>query len=480
MASTAKKTAKAKVAAVKPSGVIGATPLANMAACVADANAAVRDRDPGPADPRDFADLMARLPAARAKLAPIYQSGMFDPYVATLTGLGAAGFGRILAADVNNEGQGRLMLDLAQALLQPAEGFQHAALRALQELVSDLYDGFLSAEDRSGVKAPDRGVTAPMVKFGEPASGPYTWPIEATGSFRLATTAAPNSAVVNLPPANGRLGLMAWSSLGHETAGHDIMSADIGMKQELADTVRRGLTAAGLKSLAGYWADRIDETASDVLGILNMGPAAGIGLIAFFRGFGGALRSNGPTNDPHPADIVRGFLAASTARLLEFDDHTKWADVIRQETLKDLQPITLGGKKVTAAQAEKSAGVVARSIATTRLRSLENTALLQIQNWRNSDEAISDRLRTILTSRAAIPSNLGADAFAAHGVAAAVMAALAGEGALPEMQSRMITMLGFMHDQNASFGPLFVTHPSNISAHFDYKELMEGLSRPGR
>lgn len=144
---------------------------------------------------------MARLPAARAKLAPIYQTGMFDPYVATLTGLGAEGFGRILAADVNNERQGRLMMDLAQALLQPAEGFQHEALRALQELVSDLYDGFLSAEDRTGVKPPDRGVTAPMVKFGEPSSGPYTWPIEATGSFRLSTTTAPNSAVVSLPPS---------------------------------------------------------------------------------------------------------------------------------------------------------------------------------------------------------------------------------------------------------------------------------------
>ncbi len=254
------------------------------------------------------------------------------------------------------------------------------------------------------------------------------------------------------------------------------MSADIGMKQELADTARRGLRAAGLRTLADYWGDRIDETASDVLGILNMGPAAGIGLIAFFRGFGGALRSNGPSDDPHPADVVRGFLAASTVRLLEFDDHTKWAEVIRQETLRDLQRITLGGRRVTAAQAEKSADVVARSIVTTRLRSLENTALLQIQNWRNADEAISDRLRAILTSSGAVPSNLGSEAFAAHTVAAAVMAALAGEGDLPEIQSRMIAMLGFMHDQNASFGPLFVTHPGNIAAHFDYWELMESLA----
>jgi hypothetical protein len=462
--------------ASQPLAAIAARPLANLAQCVADANAAIRDRDAGPSDPRDFANLISRLPAARAKLAPIYQSGMFDPYVATLNGLGQTGFQQILAADPNDERQGRLMMDMAQALLQPGEGFQHAALRAFQELVSDLYDGFLSAEDRAAVKKPDRGVTSPMVKFGEPASGPYTWPVEATASFRLATSAPPNAAVVSLPPSNARLGLMAWSSIGHETAGHDILSADTGLKQELSDTVRKGLTAAGLRTLAGYWADRIDETASDVLGILNMGPAAGIGLIAFFRGFGGALRSTGPASDPHPADIVRGFLAASTVRLLEFSDHIKWADVIRQETLKDLKPIKLAGRTVTAAQAEKSAEVVAKSIVTTRLRSLENTAFIQIQNWRNSDEAISDRLRKILTSSSPVPANFGSDAFAAHAVAAAVTAALAGESTIPAIQSRMITMLGFMHDHNASFGPLFVTHPSNIAAHFDYKELMDTVS----
>ena len=92
MARSATKTAKAKGSVVKPAAAIAARPLANMAACVADANAAIRDRDPGPADPREFRDLTTRLPPAGAKLAPIYQAGMFDPFVATLTGLGEAGF----------------------------------------------------------------------------------------------------------------------------------------------------------------------------------------------------------------------------------------------------------------------------------------------------------------------------------------------------------------------------------------------------
>jgi hypothetical protein len=459
-----------------PALAIARRPLGNMGACTADASAAIRDRDPGPPDPRQFAELMTRLQRAKSKLAPIYQHGMFDPFVATLAALGEGEFTRILDADVNNDRAGRLMMDIAQALLQPGEGFQHAALRGFQELVSDLYDGFLSAEDRRGVKPPDRGVTAPMVKFGEPRSGPYTWPIEATGSFRVTGTAGPNSAVVSLPPSNGRLGLMAWSSIGHETAGHDILSADKGLKAELSDTVANALASAGLRNLAEYWSSRIDETASDVMGILNMGPAAGIGLVAFFRGFDGLLRSDGPEDDAHPADVLRGFLASATVRLLEFDDRNRWADIIRAETLKDLRRVTIEGRTISAAQAEKSATVVAGAIVSTRLRSLERTPLGRIQNWRNSDEKITDRLRAMLTSASPLPNNLGSDAFAAHAVASAVMAALAGEAPIPDLQTRMIAMLNVMHDQNASFGPLFVSQPGNISAHFDYKELMDHAS----
>lgn len=456
--------------------VVPRQPLSHMAHCIADASLAIRDRDPGPTDPREFGDVMVRLANARSSLAPIYQQSVFEPFVATLSALGETEFNRLIAADVNNDRAGRLMMDIAQALLQPAEGVQREALRAFQELVSDLYDGFLSAEDRRAAKPPDRSVIAPMVKFGEPRSGPYTWPIEATNSFRVRGTTGPTSAIVSLPPSSGRGGLMAWSSIGHETAGHDILGADRGLKAELADSVASALTSAGMKSQASYWSERIDETASDVMGILNMGPAAGIGLIAFFRGFDGLLRSDGPTEDPHPSDVMRGFLAAATVRLLDFDDHNRWADLIRGETLKDVRRMTIAGRSISPMQAEKSATIVAATIISTRLRSLERTPLGRIQNWRNADDTVTARLRQLLTSSAPLPDNFGSDAYAAHAVAAAVLAALAGDAEIPDLQMRMIRMLNVMHDRNASFGPLFVSQPGNISAHFDYKELMEHAS----
>src|SRR5258707_12682538 len=135
-----------------------------------------------------------------------------------------------------------------------------------------------------------------------------------------------------------------------------------------------------------------------------MGPAAGIGLIGFLRGlnaaFGGGvkLRNVGPDSDVHPADIVRGFLAAATVRLLEFGGATDWADVIDGETEKDLDTIRLAGKKIDPNVAKKSAEVVARAIVTHPMESLENHALGEIQNGRDADEEIVQRHNQALTT----------------------------------------------------------------------------------
>jgi exonuclease I len=40
------------------------------------------------------------------------------------------------------------MLDIAHSILQNGEGFNEKATDSFQEVRSDLYDGFLSAEDR--------------------------------------------------------------------------------------------------------------------------------------------------------------------------------------------------------------------------------------------------------------------------------------------------------------------------------------------
>jgi hypothetical protein len=438
--------------------------ITNLTNCTEDARQAGLDQDPGPPDPLQFHTLRGRLQAARPSVPALYVDTVYTPYLQALDNLGENQFNQVLFSDPNREGAAGLMLDIAQAILQRGEGFETKASGAFQEVVSDLYDGFLSAEDRGGILPPDKETLAPIVKFGRPEFGPYTWPVDATETFGLSV------GVVNLPPSNAHHGLLAWPALGHETAGHDILHADNGLLAEVSDAVRFALQKdSDTRSLGPYWADRIDETASDVLGILNMGPAPAIGLIGFFRGLNAAftgsatLRNTGPESDPHPADIVRGYLAAATVEQLEFTDAAAWAGILNSETDKDVTTIRLAGDTVDPKVARKSAEMVSEVIVSHPMTALEKHSFGQIQNWRDHDENIVDQLRAVLTSANPLPSDLTTGVFAAHLVAAATMAALTKDANISLLFPRMLDLLKAMNEKNPSFGPLRVRHPGNIT-----------------
>jgi hypothetical protein len=446
------------VAARRPSDPLS---LAGLTACVEDARKAALSRAAGPSDPADFASLRMRLDKACARLPPTYRTQVGEPLLRLLDRLGPRGFARVLAGDPEREGDARLMLDVSQALLQHGERYQARATDAFQEVVSDLYDGFLSAEDRRGVKPPDHGVTAPLVRWGSAEAGPYTWPATATASLGV------KAAVVSLPAANASAGLLAWPALAHEAAGHDVLAADDGLRDELSRAVRDEILARKLSpEIAGYWSERIDESAADVLGVLNMGPSAAVGLVGYFRALNAAwrgtasLRNVGRAEDPHPADIARAYLAAETVRLLDFDGAGRWADRLVAEADRDLGQVRLGGSAVSAGIAKASAAAVARAVVTTRLRSLEGRALGEIQNWRNEDEAVVAALRRELSDGAAGgsagsgPAARGGHvegAYAAHAVAAGVYEAAAGGAAPAQVMERMIAVLGAMNRRNPAW-----------------------------
>ena len=157
--------------------------VSNLTTCVSDVRLAALDTDPGPPDPTNYQPLRGRLVSARPKLPPLYRNTLFDPYVMKLDELSENGFVQILLSDPTREGLAGLMMDIAHTILQNGEGYEEKATDAFQEVVSDLYDGFLSAEDRLGVQPPDKTVIPPLVKWGNPAFGPYTFTSAATENF---------------------------------------------------------------------------------------------------------------------------------------------------------------------------------------------------------------------------------------------------------------------------------------------------------
>ncbi len=443
----------ARPGAVAPKKPADPRALAGLPTLIADAQAAALGGGDGPPDPATFASLRARLEKARAALPPAYQQAVADPLLARLDRLGASGYARVLAEDPDRVGEAALLLDVAQAVLQRGEGYEARATAAFQEVVSDLYDGFLSAEDRRGVKPPDHGVAAPLVRWGSADTGPYTWPATATALLDV------DAAVVSLPASNASAGLLAWPALAHETAGHDLLEADAGLRDELAGVVRGRLREEEYGAVADYFADRIDETAADVLGVLNMGPAAAVGLIGYFRALNGAwgaspsLRTSGPEDDTHPADLVRAYLAAETVRLLSFDGAAAWADRLVAEADRDLGRIRLGGVNVSPGVAKEAAALVAKAIVRTKLAALDGHALGEIQDWRNEDERIVAALRTRIagTESAGTEGKYVKGAYAAHAVAAGVYEAVAGSTRPAEVLPRMVEVLADMHARNPAW-----------------------------
>ncbi|WP_255298512.1 hypothetical protein [Brevibacillus dissolubilis] len=466
---------EATLAAAHEAILISRPDISNLANCVEEVRRATLNSSiTEPADPTDFHQLRGRLEAVRAKFPPIYRESVVNPFIQTLDQLGPDGFRDVLVSDPHREGAAALMFDIAQAILQNGEGYQERATDAFQEVISDLYDGFLSAEDRRGVKPPDHSIIPALGKWGRPEFGPYTWPIDATSVFGL------EAAIVNLPPVNATQGLLAWSAIPHEVTGHDILHADEGLLEELSAKVRSALLEQNAgNDLAEYWATRIDETASDILGILNLGPAAAVGLIGYFRGLNAAyaakpaLRNSGPASDPHPADILRGYMGAYAVGMLRFSQAREWKRLLEQEVDKDLTTIRLNGVAVNTDEAKRSAKIVATTIMKGKLASLEYHSLDEIQNWRNKDERIVALLRPLLTTAGTLPAPQRSGIYAAHVVAAAVTEAVSKNAEIDVIFDRMITLLKTMHDGNPSWGPLYVQHPGNLDRHLLYHRAEE-------
>lgn len=421
----------------------------------------------------NYVQLMADLEAAASHLPHVYQEVAAKPLINFLINLGEDQFLQIFSSQATDEQTATLQQILPDAALAVLVYDSQASLgvNAFEEVVSDIYDSFLSDETRINkqkkgrpIHPPTYGAIPPLVKFGNQDSGPYTWPADATSQIL-----GMGCAVVSLPPSQLNGGLLAWSSLGHETGGHDVTHADKGLLNELAQKIHHAVLARFRSiELANYWARCTDEISADALGYLNIGPSLGVSLIGYFRALGdGKLRTVGSTSDPHPIDLLRGYFGASVVKRLRFKDAPAWSETIFNETEQDKGELYFVDENgnyipfpVSFEDAVASTDEVARVILKTRLATLELHAFEELENWEDADQAIVDNLVPVLQSGGTLPGNVqGPGFYAAYVVAAATQAGLEAGANLPGIFTNMQVALATMHTEN----PTWSVTPTELS-----------------
>lgn len=424
--------------------------LSNLPACIYDAAQALSAAAGGPPRLPEHGRLLALLAAARSQLPVGYDAALITPLIEQVRRLGPAG----LAAAID---QPRFLpfADGMHAILQATCGFSRAvrpATRALQEVVADLYEGFLSKEERHGLKCPDHLLLPPLVKWGPSRKGPYTIPIEQMAQTGL------GCALVSLPLCNATHGLISWPALSHETTGHDILRADIGLLPELQAALQQRLGQTAAAGLTGAFLRWFDEVAADVLSVLNLGPAAGLGFIGHFRASSlvhsgqPTLRSSEPASRSYPPDVVRGFLLVAVVERLRFAQAAAWSAALLHDIYRDVRgPLVLAEGALAPELLYEACQVVVDALIGTPLAAIGGLKLCDLQNWSDRDEAITSDLRVCLTRAQPLPEQYAPRFYAAHALAAAVTAATAAGASVPLLFGQLQQMLGTMHQHNPSW-----------------------------
>lgn len=255
-----------------------------------------------------------------------YITGVLRPFNTFLASLNKETFELLFTSDPKDLSPlhrfyRKIIPDISEALLQrDHEGVYYSSahddLLAFQAVVTSIYQTILEKK----IQTVSRAILPPLAKWGKDR-GPYTWTVHATHSRNLKLQAG----IVSLPPENRDGGLLAWSSLGHEVAGHNFLCSNDELLPDLEGHVRTALQGKYSPNLVTYWERCVEETTSDILGVLNIGPVSAAALIGYFRGVrGGKLKAEGI----YPGN---GGTTKKTIKLYSSDPERKVVDLTIRE-----------------------------------------------------------------------------------------------------------------------------------------------------
>jgi|SRR5215216_539333 len=425
-------------------------------------------------------------------LPSVYHSVFVDP----LKNLYITNYEQIFAS-IENTGDDIPWREWFDSINQRKIGYKRQATHGFEESIADLYDGFLSMEERRRIKPPDYQTVSPLVLWGGPEAGPYTIPSDPEFVVKLGI----NMSVVSMPPSYSE-NIVLWSAIGHETGGHDILHADEGLLSEIGYVVEKEIlknkNESGLRGqevtvngrkmpaaefAADYWKTTIDETASDICGLLNLGPAAGIGIAALLIPIrGGKLISEGWYDDVHPIDALRVLLAADVIRDirdLDINIAKAWGEALERIVDKyitnknefTLVTDTPSGKYTSVVipydAMRETIKIVAKTVAFTPLDTLEKHPLSEINTWANSDETLTLRLASDFLDKKEPVLEAGPNGqtvYAAHVISAAIIA-LSESADIAGITDLAISALNKMYDNNLVWRGFPLRYRSNLYSH---------------
>lgn len=427
---------------------------------------------------RDLETMKRHLRLISAALPSTFRQEVFEPFYEALSGLDAAvsanepeedAFQQLLQRG-RTDHRWPMLCGITEALIERAQP-SNTATRAFQAMVADLYDGFAIATAKT-MSIELRQLSVPLVKWG---SGPHTITFQQSRQFGFPCS------VVGMPLGFATGGVLAWTALGHETVGHDILATFPGLLDQLRTEIGRKLAERFRGKdewVVEFLSSRVEEVASDVLSILNMGPTAALGMLGFFRGASNA-QNKGPrllaaTDEHHAPGLWSAMIWSAAIAQLDFRQKAAWAETVDRLAARDMKgqdalviTVWRDNKPFRAypplafVDAREAAAIIAESVAQCRVG--DDQPLGTLQNWTDWDEHVVELLQPYLTSEDPVPAWMKSSTYAAHIVAAGVVASLRGDVSGPGSQSRrwidtifsrMIALLTRIHHGSSQWGPL--------------------------
>ncbi len=291
--------------------------------------------------PQDYENLVHKIKSIWHShlFSKIYCERLIRPLYQRLTQTdGRTWFEEQLASIERKKALEAIIKSIIQNFSNPPEGaIQRGAIEAVQEVTNDLYQTFQQKKCQTDGTVTCKAIPSPLPYWSNTDLSTYPNTSAILGNLE-------GVGIVNVPKKYASRGVLAWGCLGHEVAGHDILDAYRGAQEELKVIITERMRSSDLEIIAPYWLLWLNEAASDVMGVLHMGPAGAFSLIGFLR----AIHRNsdfklsdvGYLDDPHPVDLIRGFVVQAAVDLLsrnQFTEASQYASLIKQELTKDLQ-----------------------------------------------------------------------------------------------------------------------------------------------